>query len=55
METPIVPYPSQAETEARQGLGNTVQDGLNRVMTGVGERLFPGGDPLGWFRTQAQN
>ena len=27
--------PSQAETEARQGLGNAVRDGLNRVMTGV--------------------
>jgi len=45
----------QTETETKPGLGDAVQDGLNRVMTGVGERLFPGGDPLGWFRSQTHN
>lgn len=47
--------PSQTDTEARPGLGDTVHDGLNRIMAAVGERLFPGGNPLGWFRGQAQN
>ena len=49
--------PNRTETGGegvRSGLGNVVHEGLNRMVSGVGEHLFPGGDPLGWFRGQNQ-
>ena len=49
--------PNQSEPRGdgvRVGLGDAVQEGLSRMVTGVGEHLFPGRDPLGWFRGQNQ-